>query len=346
MPLVSIIIPVYNTEKYLKRCLDSAVNQTYKNIEIIIINDASTDNSKHIIDEYAKNHKNIKVITKTHNEGLSSARNIGMKYAQGEYIFFLDSDDYLKQTTIDVLMNIAKNYNSYLVECAYTSVYGPIKRKKEPTNTTITTYNLKENKNEISNHGNVWNKLYHRNTIKGFEFPNGLWYEDNAFIFPLLTNIEKITTTNKILYYYKRHMDSITLSTIFHPNERIFDQYKCIAYIKEKCQKLGTYEEYKSQIDKILRSKLLFTLLEGTAWFQIPNDERKNLLQNVYAHIKKEYNINSLAQLVNDISFDRIDKWRMPILLKYLENVENFISSDEPLEDAKRIIARYKKGNQ
>ncbi len=125
MPLVTIIIPVYNTEKYLRKCLDSVVNQTFasRSLEIIIINDASTDYSSEIINQYASMYKNIKVITKTHNEGLSCARNIGMKYAQGEYIFFLDSDDWIAEETIEKLFYLAESYNCQLVEASNKIVY-------------------------------------------------------------------------------------------------------------------------------------------------------------------------------------------------------------------------------
>lgn len=343
MPLVTIIIPVYNTEKYLRKCLDSVVNQTYKNIEIIIINDASIDNSKNIINEYAKYNKKIKVITKTHNAGLSEARNIGLRYAQGDYIFFLDSDDYLHQNTIKALLSLTKNYNSQIAECNYTSMYGPIKRKKEPLKEEIKCINPQKEKNALREYGNVWNKLYRHDILNGFQFPKGLWYEDNAFIYPLLTTIKNMVITNQIYYYYNRHLDSITYRTKIYPNEKIFDQFKVIQTIQEKCEKLGTFVEYKEQLFAIFRSKLLFTLLEGTTWFQISQAERETMITNIFNYIRMQYGIKKLDDLTHDVSLDRLDKLRMPLLKKNLKNINQFIPEEEPLEDAKRIIAKYKR---
>lgn len=101
MPLVTIIIPVYNTEKYLKKCLNSVVNQTYKNLEIIVINDASSDNSLAILENYAKKYKNIKLVNNPVNLGVSISRNIGLDCANGDYIYFLDSDDFIRNDAIE-----------------------------------------------------------------------------------------------------------------------------------------------------------------------------------------------------------------------------------------------------
>lgn len=115
-PLVSIIIPVYNTEKYLRHCLDSITNQSYTNIEIIIIDDGSTDNSPHICDEYAQQYKNVSVYHRK-NQGVSSARNFGIETATGSYIIFIDSDDYIATTMCQELISAALSYNSDIVIC-------------------------------------------------------------------------------------------------------------------------------------------------------------------------------------------------------------------------------------
>ena len=106
--LVSVIIPVYNVERYLKKCIDSILNQTYKNLEIILVDDGSTDCSSKICDEYAKNDTRILVIHKA-NGGQSEARNIGISESKGEYIFFVDSDDYIEYNAIETMLEIAEN---------------------------------------------------------------------------------------------------------------------------------------------------------------------------------------------------------------------------------------------
>lgn len=192
--------------------------------------------------------------------------------------------------------------------------------------------------------GGVWNKLYHHSIIEKFSFPKGLWYEDNAFIFPLLTDVKSLVATNEILYYYKRHLDSITLSTKMYPNEKIFDKYTIVKLIKEKCIELGTYEIYKEQIDQIIKNKILGPLLECTTWFQIPSIERSLLINHIYTYVKKEYNIETIKDLTGDRRLDLLDRLRMPLLLKNLDNCKTDLSSvDEPLEEAKRIITKYKK---
>ena len=119
MPKISIIVPVYNVEKYIERCLKSLVNQTLQDIEIIIVNDGSQDKSEEIIEKYVKeNHNKIKYYEKS-NGGLSSARNYGIEYATGEYIAFLDSDDYVETNMYEEMYNLAKKENADMVECDY-----------------------------------------------------------------------------------------------------------------------------------------------------------------------------------------------------------------------------------
>ena len=113
--LISVIVPVYNVEKYLSQCLDSIINQTYKNIEIILINDMSTDKSKEICEQYAKKDSRIKLINKSTNSGASDSRNLGIENCQGEYITFVDSDDYIDYNFIESLYEVAKNENADIV---------------------------------------------------------------------------------------------------------------------------------------------------------------------------------------------------------------------------------------
>ena len=127
MPKVSVIVPVYNVEEYLERCLDSLVNQTLKDIEIIIVNDGSTDGSKEIIQKYLNKYKNIVYLEKE-NGGLSSARNYGIPYAKGEYIGFVDSDDYVELTMYEKMYNKAIEEKSDMVECDFIWEYPNKKR--------------------------------------------------------------------------------------------------------------------------------------------------------------------------------------------------------------------------
>ena len=124
---VSIVVPVYNVEKYLNRCLNSLVNQDYKNIEIIIVNDGSPDNSQMIIDKYKKEYSNVIKAFKKKNEGLSEARNFGLKKATGDYIAFIDSDDYVETNMISEMIKCASKNNSDIVVCDIFDEYEKIK---------------------------------------------------------------------------------------------------------------------------------------------------------------------------------------------------------------------------
>ena len=133
MSKVSIIVPVYNVEKYLKRCIDSLINQTLKDIEIIVVDDGSTDNSGQIIKKYQEKNSNIKYYKKE-NGGLSDARNYGMKYAQSEYIAFLDSDDFVDKTMYEKMYNKAIEDNADYVECDFYWAYPKAEEKNGTQN--------------------------------------------------------------------------------------------------------------------------------------------------------------------------------------------------------------------
>ena len=265
-----------------------------------------------------------------------------MNAANGDYIFFLDSDDWIKKDCIQILVNLIISYNTAIVQCNYTSVYGYTKRKKQPAIKQTTYRDLELEKDLLSKCGGVWNKLYKHSAIEEFRFLKWLWYEDNAFIYPLLTKTKKLIVTNEILYYYQRHLNSITLSTKFFPNPKIFDKFDIIDHIKEKCVLLGTYEEYKKQLFQITKTKLLSILLECTTWFQIPSKERKILIQNIYTFILQNYDMDNLDSLIKDVNLDRLDKLRMPLLLQNI-NKNNNVYVEDYLEEAKEIITRYRK---
>ena len=159
MPKVSVIVPVYNVEKYLKKCAESLVNQTLPDIEIIFVNDGSTDSSKNIIEHYLKNYSNKVKLVNKENGGLSSARNYGIPYATGEYIAFLDSDDYVELDMYDTLYNKAKENDFDMVECDFIWEY-----PKKSKNDIGKTYN---DRKEALEKARVvaWNKLYKREII-------------------------------------------------------------------------------------------------------------------------------------------------------------------------------------
>ena len=139
MPLISVIVPIYNVEKYLDRCVDSIINQTYKNLEIILVDDGSPDNCPQMCDDYAKKDSRIKVVHKE-NGGLSDARNVGMEVATGEYVSFIDSDDYISLDFYETLLETIVDNDSDIVECGVVKFYEDNSFDKYSDDLKVTNY--------------------------------------------------------------------------------------------------------------------------------------------------------------------------------------------------------------
>ncbi len=191
---VSIIVPVYKAEKYLRKCLDSLVNQTLDDYEIILVNDGSPDNSQQIIDEYKALHpEKIKTLL-IDNGGQGRARNFGIDIAKGEYIGFVDSDDWVDVTMFEKLYNAAKADDADLVlcDCVACSEDG----RREYMNTSVYA-------DPVCVSGSVWNKLFRRSIIGDVRFASGLWYEDLPFALKLMLKSEKTALVSEGLYFYR-----------------------------------------------------------------------------------------------------------------------------------------------
>ena len=202
---VSIIVPVYNVEKYLPKCLDSLVNQTLRDIEIIIVNDGTKDNSQKIIDKYAKKYKNIKAYKKE-NGGLSSARNYGLKYAQGEYIGFVDSDDYIAQTMYEKMYNKASSEKLDIVVCDTIEIYEEGNQKYLKSNLNYSTDNVK---NYIISHPMACTRLFKKSLFDKVKFKEGILYEDLNLTPSLVKYTQNIGFVNEGLYFYLQRTGSI-----------------------------------------------------------------------------------------------------------------------------------------
>ena len=267
MSKVSVIVPVYNVEKYIKKCLESLVNQTLRDIEIIVVNDGSQDKSKEIIAEYVRKYPNIVYVEKE-NGGLSDARNYGMKYAKGDYIAFVDSDDYVDTTMYEKMYNKAVEEKADYVECDFYWEY-PDKLKKD----VGIRYS---NKKDMLVYARVvaWNKLIKREIIHN-EFPKGLYYEDVEFFYKLIPYINKFAFVKEPLVYYVQRENSIVnkqgakTAQIFQVLDNV------IKYYKEN----DLYEEYKEQLEYTYSRLLLCSSLKRIA--KIPDSNiRKELTKS------------------------------------------------------------------
>lgn len=215
MSLISIIVPVYNVEKYIFKCVDSIINQTYKNIEIILVDDGSTDRSGIICDEYKKKDNRVKVIHKK-NGGLSDARNVGINEAKGNYLVFIDSDDWVTNNMIEYLYNLAYKYDADIVQGDYIESYTEdeyIKKTKEKIN----FYNSIESLNnlyeeECTKAVVVWNKIYKKYLFEEIRFPKDKLHEDEFTTYKLLHKSKKIVDSKMPIYYYRQREGSIMQS--------------------------------------------------------------------------------------------------------------------------------------
>ena len=240
MDLISIIIPVYNVEKYISRCLDSLINQSYKNLEIILINDGSTDKSGEICDSYSNQYENIYVYHKK-NGGVSSARNLGLEKINinSKFIGFIDPDDFIDQDMYKILYDNLIKYDADMSICDMEKVYNNNDYEKiTNTNDEKITNNidvLEAFFYDIERYGVVWNKLYKRECIKDIKFDVVKSSEDIIYSQEAIYNSKKIVITNEKLYYYYQRKKSITKGgykyfweDFFYASERHIEFYKKI----------------------------------------------------------------------------------------------------------------------
>ena len=241
MPKVSVIVPVYNVEKYLAACLDSIIAQTITDIEIICVNDGSKDNSATILDEYTQKDKRIKIITQK-NKGLSGARNSGIKAATGEYTCFVDSDDRIPSYALKTLLQIAEATRSPVVmsekvEHKPVLMSGAVHWQLH----TDVMADFVQNRHIFSS---AWNKLYRTDLVKNHPFIEGIYFEDWPFLTTLMGQIQQFATTDIPCYIYRNDNDSITRSSF---NTRKVDSYITGIHF--------VYESFQNKLDLIWAQK-------------------------------------------------------------------------------------------
>lgn len=256
--LISIVIPVYNVEKYLPRCLESVISQSYENLEIIVVNDGSTDDSLSVCKKYERSDSRIVVINKS-NGGLSSARNIGLLKSKGKYIAFIDSDDYIAKTFIEELYKCIKNSGANIAFCNYMIVTTLENSVEKDINENQVNDRVFSNKKDIMNlffNKNcdlavpAWNKLYFKNLFDDILYPDGSIYEDEATTYKLFYKSEKVAFHNSKLYYYYRRPNSITKSLLEEKNLVVFDRLEEIVDYYNKNKEFSLEKKAKIRLLK------------------------------------------------------------------------------------------------
>ena len=231
-PLISIIVPIYNAEKYLKQCVDSLVNQTYTNLEIILVNDGSKDSSKKICDEYAEKDTRITVIHKE-NEGVSETRNKGIDIANGSYIMFVDSDDWIEPDMCEVLFTSLSTHNVQSAMCSYVREY-PGKSLPKILHFENKVFSKEEFRRRLCGpvgeelrspegldfYNAVWGKIYPAMAIKNEKFTDLREIgtsEDMLYNLSVFSNIESLVCVNKALYHYRKSVSS-SITSVYKSN--------------------------------------------------------------------------------------------------------------------------------
>lgn len=241
MPKVSVIVPIYNVEKYLEKCINSLLSQTLEDIQIILVNDGSKDNSGNIAKECEKNNKNRIIYVEKENGGLSDARNYGLKYATGDFIAFLDSDDYIEKNAYEEMYNKAIEENADYVECDFIWEF--------PNKIRVDKQYPYKNKKEMLSFVRVvaWNKLIKRQLItdNNLEFPKGLRYEDVEFTYKLIPFINKFAYVDKPFIHYVQREGSIANVQ----NERTAEIFTVLDNVIEFYKKNNIYEEYRDELE-------------------------------------------------------------------------------------------------
>lgn len=241
MPKVSVIVPIYNVEKYLEKCINSLLSQTLEDIQIILVNDGSKDNSGNIAKEYEKNNKDRVIYVEKENGGLSDARNYGLKYATGDFIAFLDSDDYIEKNAYEKMYNKAIEENADYVECDFIWEF--------PNKIRVDKQYPYKNKKEMLSFVRVvaWNKLIKRQLIidNNLEFPKGLRYEDVEFTYKLIPFINKFAYVDKPFIHYVQREGSIANVQ----NERTAEIFTVLDNVIEFYKKNNIYEKYRDELE-------------------------------------------------------------------------------------------------
>lgn len=301
--LISIIVPIYNVEKYIKRCIDSIIAQTYKNLEIILVDDGSPDDCGKICDAYAKKDTRIKVIHKQ-NGGLSDARNEGIKVANGKYIGFVDSDDWVHIAMFEQLYKGLIENHADISCCKFIRCIDKVTNIEKKFNHQIIIYNQMEYLNKFFKVNSqecvyyAWNKLYKRELLEENQYPIHLTAEDVIGTYKAILKCQKIAEIQSPYYYYYYNENSITGSDF---SEKDFDLIKIWNQVVEITKKENTnYLE----LAKLNRYRIDYTLLMRMA-LALEFDQIEDLYDTQYKEMLKSLKQHKPLLLKSKIPFSR-----------------------------------------
>ncbi|MBE6766135.1 MAG: glycosyltransferase [Ruminococcaceae bacterium] len=299
-PKVSVIVPVYNVEKYIAKCLDSILNQTFEDYEVIAVDDGGNDKSADICEEYASRYPQKVRVIHQENAGLGGARNTGIEVANGEYLIFIDSDDYIAEDMLETLVGLCNEHGADIAVCGIRYITEEGKTwdviESVPINKRL---DIKKDKFALTISPAAWNKIYKRELFlkNNIRYPSKVWFEDICTTTKLFAFADGIVFTDKCLYYYLQRAGSIIHSSNLDRNREIFGAIEnIIDYYKEN----GLYDEYKEELD-YLGARAIFwdapaRILKATSKHKLLNEFYDYAFEKFSGFLSNKYFIESVAR--------------------------------------------------
>lgn len=313
--LVSVIVPIYNVESYLKRCVDSICDQTYHNLEIILIDDGSTDSSGRICDEFERQDLRIKVIHKK-NGGLADARNTGLDIATGEYVTFVDSDDWIRNDCVEVLVKTLQYGRTRISACAYRRTDGVDERNRKMQNIDyskqVEVWSVSESYQHLFLARQIdcsaCAKLYERTLFREIRFPLGKLYEDQFITYKIFHYAQGVSYVDQEMYFYFNRMESIQNEPFtIRKMDELEANLECIVFIKEQYPQL-----LEMAVCRLVSScfHMLFAIQNREDW-----EEEAEQLEKIIKHNRKSMvtgrNVNKKVRIGCFCSYAgfRLTRW-------------------------------------
>lgn len=296
--LVTIVIPVYNLEQYISVCVDSVLQQTYRNIEILIVDDGSTDASPMICDEFAKKDSRVRVIHKK-NEGLSVVRNIGAKEAKGKYIAHIDGDDILMPTYIEHLLSLLVEYNADISMCSFVPFMdgdeipkGKVQNSRENIKIMTKEQALETFLYQKYFTSSTWGKLFKKELLLRVEFVYGSMCEDMDSIYKLIHYSDKVVYSSKIQYFYRQRLGSIVHTCLLKREKDCIEAADGMVKFIE-----GYYFNLRHAVySKCFSSNI--QILLTIPFYEVYDSRHKNVIDNIKKY-RKDVLLNSKARIVS-----------------------------------------------
>ncbi len=348
MSKLSVIVPVYNTEKYLGKCIESILGQTQKDTEIILIDDSSTDKSLDIMNSYQeKNPRSIKILQTKQNSGPATARNLGLNIATGEYIGFVDSDDFITPTMYEEMITVCEETSSDMARTNQRVLILGIDKGffKKNKDTTFKVINAKtDDRFIIAEPPCATNKLFKRELIGDEKFPEGIKWEDYPFTVPLTIKANQIASIPERHYTYNMHRSNTTFTDARVLNSHLLDIFTCSDIIGEKCitEDMNSNLRYLLEYTQIYHCVFRLKEIVGSS---MPLDEKRELLTLTSALIKTKYGPWQEHELYHEQKDNRLlHRIRMNIVESLLEPDLDLPKDEEQLKQKIKVkLDKYSK---